>query len=223
VPPKILYAHGFGSGPQSAKGRAVEAHLAARGIDVALLDLRVPSPSRLRLSAMVEVVLHAIGEAPSVLAIGSSLGGLTVAHAAARDPRIVRTLLLAPAFRLEERWRARMGDEAFARWETEGTATFEDATGAAIEVDFGFVTDAADVERATEDGFPALVVPTTIVHGQRDETVDPGLSRSFATLRPAVRLVEVDDDHQLLSSVDVILRELDALLDPQCADSSRAR
>src|SRR3954467_8931117 len=38
---KILYCHGFASGPLSSKGRAVRDHLATRGVPVDLLDLRV--------------------------------------------------------------------------------------------------------------------------------------------------------------------------------------
>jgi len=208
-PPKILYAHGFASGPLSAKGRAVRDHLAERGLTVELLDLRVPSPSGLRLSKMIDVVRDAIGENTRVLAIGSSLGGLTCAHAAVRDPRIVATVLLAPAFRLVERWRTRMTDAEWAQWQREGTFVYEDhATGGTLDVDFGFIEDAARVDT----GWPDLRVPTTILHGRNDETVDPELSRTFAATRPNVRLLEVDDDHQLLRSIPVICAEIDAAL-----------
>ncbi len=204
---RILYAHGFASGPLSKKGVAVRAHLAKRGLEVELLDLRVPSPTGLRLSRMIEVVRAAAG--PETLAIGSSLGGLTVAHAAAIDPRIRATVLLAPAFRLVERWRRRMTVEEWARWEREGTFRYDDhATGGSLDVDFGFMEDAARVDTS----WPDVRVPTTIVHGTRDATVEPELSRTFAATRPNVRLVEVDDDHQLLGSLERICAEIDAAL-----------
>lgn len=208
--PKILYAHGFASGPLSKKGVAVRDHLAGRGLAVELLDLRVPTPNELRLSRMVEVVREAIGDADDVLAIGSSLGGLTVARAAERDPRITRTVLLAPAFRFAERWRARMGELEWEKWRRDGRYRVDDhATGGALEIDFGFMEDAA----RTDVEWPDVKVPTTIVHGVRDESVDPWLSRTFAATRPHVTLVEVDDDHQLLASIDVILREVDRVLE----------
>ena len=47
--------------------------------------------------------------------------------------------------------------------------------------------------------------PTTIVHGCRDEVIPIEVSRSFARDHGA-RLVEVDDDHSLAGSLDVILR-----------------
>jgi len=202
----ILYAHGFASGPLSKKGVAVREHLARRGLSVELLDLRVPSPTGLRLSRMIEVVRDAIGDAPRAVAIGSSLGGLTVAHAAARDPRIAATVLLAPAFRVAERWRRRMGEEDWEKWRRDGVFTYEDhATGGTLDVDFGFIEDAA----AIDTGWPDVRVPTTIIHGRNDETVEPELSRTYAATRPNVRLLEVEDDHQLLRSLDVICAEID--------------
>lgn len=204
----VLYAHGFASGPESSKGRAVAAHLAARGIDCTLLDLRVPDRDSLRLSAMIDTVCAAVHE--PVIGVGSSLGGLTMAHAAVREPRILKLLLLAPAFRVAERWRARLGEEEWARWQRDGTYPYDDhAGGPPLQVDFGFIDDCAAVDR---QGFPTLRAPITIVHGQRDATVDPSLSREFAAVTPHARLVEVDDDHQLLSSLPQILAELDALL-----------
>jgi pimeloyl-ACP methyl ester carboxylesterase len=210
---KILYCHGLASGPLSSKGRAVRDHLAKtqakHALAVDLLDLRVPSPTDLRLSRMIDVVRDACGE--RTLAIGSSLGGLTVARAAERDARIVGAVLLAPAFRLVERWRARLGEQDWARWQRDGTFAYDDHTtpGGKLDVEFSFMVDA---ER-TDVGWPEPKVPTTIVHGRRDETVDPELSRTFAKTRPNVRLVEVEDDHQLLRSLDVIHAEIDAMLE----------
>jgi len=207
---KVIYCHGFASGPLSSKGRAVRDHLARRGIAVDLLDLRVPSPERLRLSRMIEVVRGALRGEERALAIGSSLGGLAVARAAERDPRVAAAVLLAPAFQLVERWRARMGEDEWARWQRDGTYPYADfaVPGGMLHLDFGFIDDAAEVD----GGWPGLAVPTTIVHGERDDTVEPALSRAFAASRPHVRLVEVDDDHQLLGSLDAICAEIDRRL-----------
>jgi pimeloyl-ACP methyl ester carboxylesterase len=203
---KIVYAHGFASGPLSKKGVAVREHLAKQGLTVELLDLRVPTPSGLRLSRMIDVVRASIGDATRALAIGSSLGGLSVAYAAERDPRIAATVLLAPAFRLAERWRKRMGEEDWGKWQRDGVFTHHDyATGGSLDVDFGFIEDAQQVDRT----WPEVRVPTTIIHGTNDATVEPELSRTYAAQRPNVRLLEVEDDHQLLHSLDVICAEID--------------
>ncbi len=204
----VLYAHGFASGPQSSKGRAVAAHLAARGVGCTLLDLRVPDRDRLRLSAMIDTVCAAVSG--PVLGVGSSLGGLTMAHAALREPRIEKLLLLAPAFRVAERWRARLGEDLWAQWQREGRLAYDDHTGGPpLQVDFAFTEDCASVDRG---GFPEIRAPLTVIHGRNDVIVDPYLSRDFAACTAQARLVEVDDDHQLLSSLPRILAELDALL-----------
>jgi uncharacterized protein len=205
---KVLYCHGFASGPLSSKGRAVREHLGRRGIEVELLDLRVPSREELRLSRMIEVVQAAIDD--QAVAIGASLGALTVARAAERDARIVAAVLLAPAFRLVERWRGRMGEEEWGRWQREGTYAYDDHTtpGSVLQIDFGFMEDLGLVDV----GWPELRIPTTIVQGSRDDLVDPELVREFAAGRENVRLVEVDDGHQLLESLDVIHAEIEKVL-----------
>ncbi len=54
---------------------------------------------------------------------------------------------------------------------------------------------------------PRLVVSTTIIHGTRDEVVPVSVSREFATTQPTslLELVEVDDDHRLAGSLDVLV------------------
>ena len=55
-------------------------------------------------------------------------------------------------------------------------------------------------------------VPVLILHGKGDEVVDIGLSREWAAGKRHVRLVEVDDGHELAGSLEVIQREADAFL-----------
>lgn len=222
--PTLLYAHGFASGPRSGKGTALARDLAARGLSIELLDLRVPDREKLRLSAMIEVVRRAIPEGGRVLGIGSSLGGLTMARAAERDPRIAGLVLLAPAFRLVERWRERMGGDAWERWAYAGTAPYEDfAGGPTLNVDYGFIDDAVEVDGeltsayGSADGigprWPDVKVPTVILHGVHDETVAVGLSRTFAKARSNVRLLELDDDHRLMkpASLEALYAEVEAM------------
>src|SRR5262245_50128671 len=119
--PRWLYCHGFASGPRSTKGMKLSEHFAARGVDLQRLDLRAPSLERLSFAAMKEVVVAALGGARDrAVAFGSSLGGLTVARVAEADARIAALVLLAPAFRIAERWRARMSDVEWRDWETGG-------------------------------------------------------------------------------------------------------
>jgi uncharacterized protein len=216
---RFLYLHGFGSGPQSAKGVATSAHFASRGVAVERLDLRLPSLEHLRVSAMLEAVKQRIGgERDRAVLFGSSLGGLVASRVAEADARVAALVLLAPAFGLVPRWRKRLGAEAWARWESEGWIEVRDyTTGRPARVDHEFVRDLERVD-PSDGGFPDVRVPTLIVHGVKDDVVDIEGSRAFASGRRHVRLVEVEDGHELSASVPRILAEADAFLVPFLGD-----
>ncbi len=207
--PRLLYLHGFASGPRSTKGVAFAEHFAQRGRSIERLNLRVPSFEHLRLSAMIETVKAAIGgDDDHAIVIGSSLGGLTAARVAERDPRVVGLVLLAPAFRLVERWRAVLGEE-LTTWERTGWREIRDyTTNAMARVDYGFVDDV----RAIDVGDPDVRVPTLILHGVHDDVVPVEHSRRFATGRPHVELIELDDGHELVASLPRLLLETERFL-----------
>jgi len=210
--PRWLYCHGFASGPNSTKGVKLSEHFAARGVALERLDLRAPSLERLSFPAMKDVVTAALGGARDrAVLFGSSLGGLTVARVAEADARVSALVLLAPAFRIAERWRARMSDTEWRDWETSGFLEIDDyAAKRRARVHFEFIRELA----AIDVGWPDVRVPTLIVHGRQDDTVDPQLSRDFARGKRWVRLVEVDDGHELTQSLGRIAAEADAFLQP---------
>ncbi len=204
-----LYLHGFASGPQSNKGVAFAAHFAQRGITFDRLNLRVPSFEQLRLSAMIEVAARAIGGPDDrAVVVGSSLGGLTAARLAERDPRVTKLVLLAPAFQLMARWEQILGP-AFDAWRTTGWREVLDyTTQKPARVDFGFIEDAS----AIDVGFPDIKVPTLILHGTRDDSVPIEHSRRFAADRANVELIELDDGHELTDSLPRLLAETERFL-----------
>jgi pimeloyl-ACP methyl ester carboxylesterase len=209
---RILYCHGFASGPRSTKGMRFAEHFAAQGVEIDRLDLRVPSFEHLRLSEMIDVAQRALGDDPRerAVAIGSSLGGLTAARLAERDARVGGLILFAPAFQLVERWRLALGD-AFAEWERTGWREVLDyTTGQPARVDFGFVEDA----RRVDVGFPDVRVPTLIIHGIHDDVVPVDHARRFAAGKRNVQLVEVDDGHELVASLPRLLAEAERFLAP---------
>lgn len=204
-----LYLHGFASGPQSMKGVAFAEHFAHRGITFDRLNLRVPSFEHLRLSAMIEVAGRAIGGPDDrAIVIGSSLGGLTAARLAERDPRVEKLVLLAPAFQLTARWEQILG-AAFEDWRRTGWREVVDyTTQQPARVDFGFIEDAA----AIDVGFPDVRVPTLILHGTRDDSVPIEHSRRFAAGKANVELIELDDGHELAASLPRLLAETERFL-----------
>jgi pimeloyl-ACP methyl ester carboxylesterase len=213
--PRWLYLHGFASGPQSHKGVALAEHFARVGVALERLDLRVPSLERLSFAAITATTVAALGGARDrAVVFGSSLGGLTAARVAEAEPRICALVLLAPAFRLAERWRRRLGEDGWRAWEASGWLDILDyTTDRPARVSFDFIRELAALDGGG-DGWPDVRVPTLIVHGRADDTVDPQLSRDFARHKPWVHLVEVEDGHELTRSLPQIAAAADAFLRP---------
>jgi pimeloyl-ACP methyl ester carboxylesterase len=212
---RFLFLHGFASDARSPMGVAIAEHLARLGTPVVGLDLRVPSLETMRLSAMLETTRRAIGgPTDRAVLIGSSLGGLAAARLAERDARVSGLVLLAPAFRAMERWRRRIGEPAWDAWRERGWLRIRDeSTGAPARIDFGFAEDVLAID-GTDDGWPDVRVPTLILHGRRDDLILPELSRQFSRGRPHVRLVELDDGHDMVATRATVLAEIEGFLAP---------
>ena len=131
---------------------------------------------------------------------------------AEQDARVFALVLLAPAFGLVPRWRARLGEEAWRRWQDDGWLEVDDhAEKRRARVDFDFIRDVEAID-AQAGGLPDVRVPTLIVHGRSDEVVDIEGSRRWAQGKRHVHLVEVDDGHELVASIGTIAAEADAFL-----------
>lgn len=204
-----MHLHGFASSSRSRKGIYLAGAFAARGLCLELPELNQPSFARLTYSAALEALdlLYSLGSlAGSRWRLsGSSLGAYLAARWAELHPeRVDRLVLLSPGFNLVERWPALLGDGAMARWEREGVLSLPDAVGELVPVHWSFIEDARGHPRR-----PEVPCPTLIMHGRGDETVPIEHSRSYAEARPdRVRLIELDDDHSLLGSLERICREV---------------
>ena len=210
-PTRWLYLHGFASGPESAKGVQLSRHFAQRGTAIERLDLRVPSLENLRLAAMIEKTRRAVGgPGDRAVLFGSSLGGLVAGRVAEIDDRVEALVLLAPAFRFAERWASR---PEFEIWREQGWIDAYDYVGMRpARIDFAFATEALELDSAG-GGWPDVRVPTLIVHGVHDDVVPVEVSRRWAAGKSQVRLVEVDDGHDLIRSLGRIMAESERFLD----------
>lgn len=201
---RYAYFHGFRSSPSAKKGLHLRERLAAEGIDVLLPDLNQPDFARLSVGAMLAHLdrLHEREGRPAWRIVGSSLGGWLAARWAELHPeRVDRLVLLCPAFDLAHRWPRMMAPGDFDRWRREGEIETEDAAGQAVRLHFGFYEEAS-----RESQWPEVSCPVTVVHGTRDETVPVESSRRWVASQPGARLIEVDDAHDLLASLDTIDR-----------------
>jgi pimeloyl-ACP methyl ester carboxylesterase len=208
----ILYLHGFASGPSSRKARHLAQGFAARGVHLEVPDL-TPGPEGFERSSprtMLEVAGAALAGRPGPHAlVGSSLGGYLSALQASWDPRVTRLVLLAPAFRLFERWSGRLTPAQLDDWRAGGLATHHHVTQTERRIGWGFFEAARGLP-----AFPAVAVPTLVIAGARDETVPLADVEAWVARTPSARLLAVDDGHELAGSLDLILEESWAFLRP---------
>lgn len=208
----LLYLHGFASGPSSTKATALAARFAAIGVPMDVPDLTPGDGGfeRSSPSSMLAVAERLLAEAaPPHAVIGSSLGGYLAAVAASRDPSIERLVLMAPAFRLFERWSRRLGPAELEGWRARGLEVDHFASGRKRRLGWQFFEDAQGWP-----AFPEVRVPTLCIAGRRDDTVPLEDVAAFVARTPGARLVEVDDGHELTSSLDLVFEEARAFLRP---------
>ena len=88
---RILYLHGFASGPGSSKARFFRQRLEAAGGRVEIPDLAAGDFEHLTLTGQLAVIERAAG-GEAVSLIGSSMGGYLAALYAQRHPETVRVV-----------------------------------------------------------------------------------------------------------------------------------
>ncbi len=197
---RAVYLHGFASSPRATKAVAIAGALRERGVTVDVPDLNRPSFGALTYRAMLDAVEALVPDGDRVVLVGSSLGGYIATRFAQLHPdRVERLVLLAPAFDLVARWRELLGDDAFALWEKKGAFFFPDAEDEPTPVHWGLVQDAL-----RHPAVPAFSCSALILHG-RDDAIVPLESSQALVGQPGVTLVELDDDHDLLASLDTVV------------------
>jgi len=207
VRPRLIYLHGFASGPNSGKARLFRERFKELGLPLEVPELAEGEFGRLTLTGQLAVVERtAAGEAVSLL--GSSLGGYLAALYAARHAEVVKVVLLAPAFDFARRWTNSLGHKQLEEWRRMGTMeVYHYGLGRPEGLGYQFYEDALRYE-----DYPCFGQPALVVHGLRDEVVSPDLSGEFCRRRANARLKLVDSDHQLLDVFDFVWEQASRFL-----------
>lgn len=202
---QAIYLHGFASGPNSSKAVFFARKLAECGIETSIPDLNSPSFEEMTLTTQLSVIERILEEqpvhAPRVL-IGSSMGGLLATMISERVKNLRLLILLAPGFSLNKRWPVLFGEQTLDTWRMTGKlAVHHYAFNKSLPLNYSFFEDINT--HVTEN--LSVQIPTVVFHGRNDEIVPISESEKFAkhNSRHAV-LYSLDDDHQLINSLDSI-------------------
>ena len=204
---RILYLHGFASGPSSSKARFFRECLKAAGAGVEVPDLAEDDFEHLTITGQLRVIERTARGGPVSL-IGSSMGGYLAALYAARHPEVARAVLLAPAFGFARRWAERLGAPAVDEWRrTRTIEVFHYGDNRPRALDYGLLEDGARYE-----DYPEFEQPALIFHGAKDDVVPARYSEEFTAARANVHLEILDSGHELLDVLDYMAPKVTAYL-----------
>lgn len=194
---RIVYLHGFASGPSSSKARYFKEHVEAAGARVDVPDLTAGDFENLTISGQLAVI-EAIAAGEPVSLMGSSMGGYLASLHAGRHPEVRRVVLMAPAFALSRRWPEWLGEQRLEEWRARGSLEFfHYAENRPRPLSYRLLEDAA-----AYDDYPDFDQQALIFHGIHDDAVPASCSQEFAASHPNARLELLDSGHELLNVLD---------------------
>ena len=94
---RILYLHGFASGPTSQKARFFRDRFAEKGITLEIPELDGGDFEHLTIGRQLLIIENLAAGGPVSL-IGSSMGGYLAALYASLHPETLKLVMMAPAF-----------------------------------------------------------------------------------------------------------------------------
>jgi pimeloyl-ACP methyl ester carboxylesterase len=213
-----FYLHGFTSSAKSSKARFFSDRLAPFGVALHCPDFNEPDFSTLTVTRMIGQVTELMASLPPapVVLVGSSLGAFVAWHVTARQAQslasthpIERLVLLAPALEFGASRMPELGGDGLRQWrETGWRDFFHYSYNEPRRVHYALYEDARQYVSAEA----RVTVPALVFQGSRDALVDPSMVRAFTQARPSMTLHELDDDHQLHGSLDVVWSRTAAFL-----------
>ncbi len=203
---QFIYLHGFASGPGSKKATKFKKRFDSASISLSVPDLEGGDFQRLSLTKQVKIIDDCMGQYPGERfgLIGSSMGGYLAALMAETHQEVAAIYLMAPGFNFLKRWRDQVQGHLKGANAIPGLITvYHYRYNKDMLLSTDIFCDAEKWDQLALD----RTIPTRIVHGVHDDTVDISESRKFAQAHSMCQLQELDSDHQLLSHIDWIVED----------------
>ena len=199
---EFIYLHGFASGPGSNKAKAFKNRFEDLNIQLHIPDLQQGDFENLTLTGQIELVQGIIdkNKDKSFALIGSSMGGYLASLIAQTRESVKALFLMAPGFNFLNRWRKKLD---ISKTTDELIPVFHYRYNKEVRLNTYLFRDAETWESLPLD----RKIPTFIVHGLHDETIDIEESRNFVREKSFCSLKELDSDHGLLSCIDSIIED----------------
>ena len=199
---EFIYLHGFASGPGSNKAKAFKKRFDELGISIHVPDLQQGDFENLTLTGQIELVQGIIDKKKdkNFGLIGSSMGGYLASLIAQTRESVQALFLMAPGFNFLNRWRKKLD---ISKTKDELIPVFHYRYNKEVRLNTYLFRDAETWESLPLD----RKIPTFIVHGLHDETIDIEESRNFVREKSFCLLKELDSDHGLLSCIDSIIED----------------
>ena len=199
---EFIYLHGFASGPGSNKAKAFKKRFDELGISIHIPEMQQGDFENLTLTGQIELVQGIIdkNKDKSFALIGSSMGGYLASLIAQTRESVQALFLMAPGFNFLNRWRKKLD---ISKTTDELIPVFHYRYNKEVRLNTYLFRDAETWESLPLD----RKIPTFIVHGLHDETIDIEESRNFVRKKSFCSLKELDSDHGLLSCIDSIIED----------------
>jgi len=199
---EFIYLHGFASGPNSSKAQVFKKRFEKLNITFYVPDLQEDDFENLTLSRQIRLVQNIIDrdKRKKFGLIGSSMGGYLASLIAQTRDSVKALYLMAPGFNFLNRWRETLN---LSKSTQDLIPVFHYRYNKEVLLNTNLFRDAEIWE-----SLPLKrKIPTLIVHGLHDNTVDIQESRKFVSAHPGCELKELESDHSLLSCMDWIVED----------------
>ena len=203
---EFIYLHGFASSPRSQKARKFKERFRKARLPLTIPDLQQGDFENLTLTRQISLVKNIIENKPesNFALIGSSMGGYVAALTAEACMGVRALYLMAPGFNFLKRWMKSLGWDRNSFGSTpDFIRVFHYSYNKEVNLNTGLFLDAVNWESTPL----TRNIPTCVVHGIHDESINIQESRNFVSTRPWCELKEVDSDHGLLSEIDWIVED----------------